>query len=229
MFRAIVFAAVLAGVAAGLFATAVQSARVIPLIHEAETYEQASGSNHHEADDQAEEKAWAPEGWLERTTFTVIANVLAAVAFALLLAAAFALRGGVDWYVGVLWGLGGYAAFVLAPALGLPPEVPGAAAADLVARQLWWSGTALATALGLASIFLFRRPVTVALGVFLVVLPHLVGAPQPADHHGLAPADLAHAYVVATLVSEFLFWVVLGGLTGFFFARLAAAPQRAPA
>ena len=43
MFRAIVFAAVLAGVAAGLFATAVQSARVIPLIQEAEIYEQASG------------------------------------------------------------------------------------------------------------------------------------------------------------------------------------------
>ena len=229
MFRAIVFAAVLAGVAAGLFATAVQSARVIPLIQEAETYEQASGSGHHEADGHAEGEGWAPEGWLERTTFTVITNVLAAVAFALLLAAAFALRGGVDWYVGVLWGLGGYAAFVLAPALGLPPEVPGAATADLGPRQLWWSGTALATGLGLASIFLFRRPVTVALGVFLVVLPHLIGAPQPADHHGLAPADLAHAYVVATLVSEFLFWVVLGGLTGFFFARLAAAPQRAPA
>ena len=229
MFRAIVFAAALAGLAGGVFATVVQSARIIPLILEAETYEQASDSGHHEAGGQAEEEAWAPDGWLERTAFTVLANVLAAVAFALLMAAAFALRGEVDWYSGVLWGMGGYAAFVLAPALGLPPEVPGAAAAELGPRQLWWSGTALATGLGLGAIFLLRRPVWVAVGAFLLVVPHLIGAPQPADHHGLAPAELARTFVVATLVTEFLFWVVLGGLTGFFFARFAATPRRAPA
>ncbi|MEI2612914.1 MAG: CbtA family protein [Candidatus Promineifilaceae bacterium] len=40
-------------------------------------------------------------------------------------------------------------AFQLAPAFGLPPELPGMAAADLGARQVWWCGTALATGVGI--------------------------------------------------------------------------------
>lgn len=39
---------------------------------------------------------------------------------------------------GLLWGLAGCATFVLAPTLGLPPELPGTAAADLTLRQTWW-------------------------------------------------------------------------------------------
>ena len=226
MFRTIVYTAVLAGIVGGLIATAVQSARVIPLILEAETYEHAAepAGGGQEPADAVRDEAWAPESWLERTGFTLIANVLTAVAYALLLSAAFALGSGADWYSGALWGLGGFAAFVLAPALGLPPEIPGADAANLGDRQLWWIGTVFATGLGLGLIFLLRYPVTLALGAVLVVLPHLIGAPQPVQHDGLVPADLVSAYVSATLVSEFLFWLVLGGLTGFFFARLTAEP-----
>ena len=39
----------------------------------------------------------------------------------------------------VIWGLAGYAVFHLAPAFSLPPEVPGVAAADVTARQIWCS------------------------------------------------------------------------------------------
>ena len=48
------------------------------------------------------------------------ATLLTAIGFALLLAAALALTGGAGWHRGMLWGLGGYAAFVLAPSIGLP-------------------------------------------------------------------------------------------------------------
>ena len=46
MFQRIFFAAVVSGVIAGLFATAVQSVQVIPLIYEAEKYEKAGTRPH---------------------------------------------------------------------------------------------------------------------------------------------------------------------------------------
>jgi adenosylcobinamide kinase/adenosylcobinamide-phosphate guanylyltransferase len=52
----------------------------------------------------------------------------------------------------MFWGLAGFAVFTLAPGLGLPPELPAMPAADLLARQVWWIGTAAATAIGLADL-----------------------------------------------------------------------------
>ena len=41
--------------------------------------------------------------------------------------------------------MAGFAAFVLAPALQMPPELPGAAAIDVTIRQAAWLGIAVAT------------------------------------------------------------------------------------
>ena len=46
---------------------------------------------------------------------------------------------------GLLWGLAGFLAVNLAPAAGLSPELPGMPAGDLLARQVWWVGTIIAT------------------------------------------------------------------------------------
>jgi cobalt transporter subunit CbtA len=231
MFRQIVFAAAAAGLLGGLLITAMQYVSVIPLILEAETFETAAAHDHGsgqstagEADAAvAEAEAWAPEDGLERALYTVAANVLMAIGFALVLAAGFALTGRGGWRTGVYWGLAGFAAFMLAPAIGLPPEVPGAEAAPLVERQLWWLGTIAATAGGLALIFLTRSWQWIAVGAALIVLPHLIGAPQPEHHGGLAPDSLAREFVVAVLVTGFLFWLALGALSGFFYKRFAAA------
>ena len=77
---------------------------------------------------------------------TLAVNVVSGIGFALLLVAASEFAGGIaNWRQGVLWGLAGFAVFTLAPGLGLPPELPAMPAADLVARQIWWIGTVLAT------------------------------------------------------------------------------------
>jgi cobalt transporter subunit CbtA len=219
MFRRIVFAAALAGLIAGVFATAFQWISVIPLILEAETYESA-GAVDHDATEEGATEAWAPADGIERTFYTLLANILTGVAFALLLGAAFALIGDVDWRRGVYWGTGGFATFMLAPALGLPPEIPGAIAASLEDRQVWWLATVIATGAGLALVFRTRNPEWIAAGAVLIVAPHLIGAPQPAEHGGLAPDSLAREFAIAALVSGFLFWLVLGALSGFFFERL---------
>jgi cobalt transporter subunit CbtA len=227
MFRQIVFAAALAGLLGGLLITAMQYVSVIPLILEAETFETAAAHDHGDGagatDAAVAEEEWAPSDGLERGLYTVAANVLMAIGFALVLAAGFALTGHAGWRTGLYWGLAGFAAFMLAPAIGLPPEVPGAEAAPLVERQLWWLGTIAATAGGLALMFLTRSWQWIAVGAALVVLPHLIGAPQPEHHGGLAPDSLAREFVVAVLVTGFLFWLALGALSGFFYKRFAAA------
>ena len=228
MFREIVFAALVAGVVAGLFVSALQSVRVVPLIYQAERYEVASDDSHRPAgaarDDHREEgKAWAPKQGLERAAYTVLANVLMGIGFALLLSAAYALRSGVGWREGLVWGLGGFAAFNLAPAFGLPPELPGMAADNLEARQIWWIGTAAASS-GALLLIAFARPAAIkALGVGLLALPHLIGAPHATDLGSKVPAELAAAFVSATLVTNLLFWLVIGGLAANTYKRFAAA------
>jgi cobalt transporter subunit CbtA len=156
--------------------------------------------------------------------FTLLADLIIGIGFAFILVGGIALSGrDITWRQGILWGLAGFAAFYGAPALGLPPEVPGMQAADLVARQIWWISTAIATAAGLALAIFSRRPVLIVAGVVLILLPHVVGAPQHEPVSGLLPAEIAAQFAVASLVTVELFWMLLGGLTGYFYGRFGRA------
>jgi len=222
LFRSIVFAAALAGLAAGLFATVAQMVGTVPLILKAETFEHAAAAGHDHGDEGG--AAWAPRDGLERTLFTTLANLVTGVAFALLLVAAYAVRGrAIGWREGLFWGIAGFAVFSLAPFLGLPPELPGMPVAPLGARQVWWLATAAATAAGLALIAFRATPLSAAAGVVLLVAPHLVGAPAPPETPTAVPEALARSFVVAVTVTSFLFWVVLGVSSALFYRHLGPA------
>jgi len=152
----------------------------------------------------------------------VLANIVTGIGFALVLVAASELAGGIaSWREGLIWGLAGFAVFTLAPGLGLPPELPAMPAADLTARQVWWIGTAAATAAGLALIA-FRRTLPLALlGLALIVVPHMIGAPQPESHETPIPENLHHSFVVAVTVTNLIFWVALGMLVAVFRQRVS--------
>ena len=223
MLRRLLLIAILAGAAAGLVATALQGAKLWPLIAAAEQFEQAGAAGHQHAEGTAahSDDDWRPADGVERIAFTALFNILAGFGFALLLNGLLLLRGKpLDVATGAMWGLAGFACFALAPALGLPPELPGMAAGDLLDRQVWWIATALASAGGLALIA-FARPAAVkALGVVVLALPHIVGAPH-ADEAGGVPAELAAQFVAASLVAAAVFWIVLGALSGWLHRRLA--------
>ena len=215
-FRGIVFTALIGGLIAGFVLTAIQTFKVSPLIFQAEVYEQSSPGA---ASD--EHQPWAPEDGIERWAYTLLFNVLTGIAFALLLTAAFALKGGIDWRRGLLWGLAGYAVFNLAPAFGLPPELPGAQAAELETRQIWWAGTVLATAVGLWLVAFAGQTWMRLAGAMIVALPHVVGAPHLEFVSGSLPAELAAAFVSASLVANLLFWLAIGGVSGYAYRRIA--------
>ncbi|MET0264870.1 MAG: CbtA family protein [Duganella sp.] len=252
IFNGIVRTAAAAGIIAGLLLTGVQHLQVIPIISQAEVYESSQeaqpvvvahehatqagaehGHDHENAHAHASEEAhshggWEPEDGLERTLYTVLADVSMAVGYALLLAALICLRGNgngnaINWPSGLLWGAAGYAVFFIAPSLGLPPELPGTAAAPVAARQGWWLCTALSTAVALGMLVFGRksgRRLWLTVGaVALLCVPHLVGAPQPLVHASAAPAELASSFIVATALANAVFWLALGGLTGYFSKR----------
>ena len=225
MFRRIFLTALLAGTIAGLFAAGVQQLKLVPLIAAAEVYEAAASPAHsdHRHDAAAE---WQPSAGPERTLYTLLADTLTGVGFALALTgcAALARRRGYafDAWRGLLWGAAGYAAFVLSPAIGLPPELPGMVGAALAERQRWWALAATATVAGLALIVFARPPALRVAGASLLPLPHLIGAPQAGHGAGAVPPELAAEFAVASLAAAAGFWLLLGGLSGWLYRRLGS-------
>jgi cobalt transporter subunit CbtA len=230
-FRNIVLLAAIVGVIAGIGMTAAQQLTTVPLILKAEIYEQAEEAkappaHTHESEAAAEHEhggGWAPQDGFERTAFTLAANVLTGIGFALLLIAVSELAGGIlNWRQGVFWGLAAFAVFTLAPGLGLPPELPAMPAAELGARQAWWVATALSTAGGIALLVYGRSLLAALAGVALLVAPHVFGAPQALSHDSPIPENLHHNFVVAVVMTTLVFFVLLGGLTGYFRRRLVS-------
>jgi cobalt transporter subunit CbtA len=238
MFKRIAQTAGFSGLLAAIFLTLLQSLWVTPLILQAETYEnspdavaehsheasQAAAHEHaHEAAEPAahshDSEAWAPQDGWQRTLSTGLSNLVVAIGFALMLAGLFTLRAPNKTWKGLLWGFAGFATFCLAPAAGLPPEVPGTAAADLVQRQTWWIGTALATATSLGLLAFAKHWTLRVAGLVLIAVPHLIGAPQPEVHSSLAPEALAQQFVLASLLTNALFWAALGLASAWFFSR----------
>lgn len=214
------------GLLAALLLTLLQSFWVAPLILQAESFEKAppaaevvhehaAGAAAHSHDAQA----WEPEDGWQRVLSTTGGNLVVAVGFALMLAGLYTLRAPTRTAQGLLWGLAGYATFVLAPTLGLPPELPGTAAADLTLRQTWWIGTAAATAAGLALIVFGRNWLLKGLGLAILAVPHFIGAPQPEVHSMLAPEALEAQFKIASQLTNVAFWLALGLISAWLFRR----------
>jgi cobalt transporter subunit CbtA len=234
MLKRIAQTAGFAGLFAAIVLTLLQSLWLTPLILQAETFEGsepaaavvsghshvAAAAPHGHADGHSHDgEAWAPEDGWQRTLATGLSNLVVAVGFALMLAGLFTLRAPGRTWQGLLWGLGGFATFSLAPSVGLPPELPGTAAAELLLRQYWWIGTAVATAVGLGLLAFARHWALRILGLALLAIPHLIGAPQPEVHSSLAPAALEREFILASLLTNALFWSVLGLAAAWFYSR----------
>ena len=249
--RRLFFAAIAAGVLVGIIMTAVYQVTTVPILLEAETYE--TGQHQfpparadfastvirilpngtpavrtwliHTDGDGDRTKTWAPSDGLERIAYTLIATILLSIGYALILVVGMTLRGGrTDARNGVVWGAGGCIVFTLAPALGLPPEIPGLATADLVDRQIWWIATAVATAIGLWLLVFSEVVILKPAAVAIMVIPHVVGAPTlPEAGASNAPAELAAHFAAASITVGALFWALLGCLSGYFHGKLMPA------
>jgi cobalt transporter subunit CbtA len=225
MFKTITLPAVLSGVMAALLLTLVQQLWVTPLILQAETYETAAEAlpHQHTAEQLHEENAWQPENGWQRTLTTASGNTVLAIGFALLLTGFYSFYPPLTVRYGMAWGLAGYAVFFVAPSLGLPPELPATAAAELLTRQYWWLATVFATAIGLGLLFLQTNKILRVVGLVLLAIPHIIGAPQPEVPSSLSPEELQNQFRYATAWTNALFWLLLGVLSAVLFKHFSDA------
>ena len=158
---------------------------------------------------------WEPQEGIERAAYTLAADVLIGVGYAFLLVGAISTSGrSVTTGSGMAWGAAGFAVFVAAPSLGLPPEPPGGHAAELLSRQIWWLGTACATAAGLWLLLMQRKGLLRVAGVALLAVPHVIGAPRLTDAGVETHGELTRQFIWASLAANAALWAALGLAVG---------------
>lgn len=241
MIARVLTAALAAGFLAAVVASVLQAFTTTPLILRAEAFERqaataaertgliAKAHLAHEHPAQAIDAGaeWRPAEGVPRAVFTGLATLLSGVGYALLLSALLLGAGsGFSLRETLPWAIGGFLAVNLAPAMGLPPELPGMGGGSLAARQAWWLAAALGTGLGLYLVGIVRARWAVALGLAAMVGPHVVGAPHAAAASGV-PAVLAAQFAARSLAVAFVFWAVLGLALGWIWPRLE--PKADPA
>jgi hypothetical protein len=68
-----------------------------------------------------------------------------------------------------------------------------------------------------------RRLVYRVIGVGLLIVPYVIGAPEPPEIGGNVPPGLVAKFVVASLAAAGVFWLLLGAITGCSYQRLGRA------
>ena len=223
LFRRIILAALFVGLLSGLALSAAQITVVNPIIFAAEAFE-VDVAHVHAEHDHGEEQ-WAPADGAERTGYTIVANVSAGIGFAAIMLALMSQLqlqrvAQVSVAKGLVWGVGGFVAFFVAPGLGLPPEIPGIEAAPVENRQTWWLFAVVSVGGGLL-VMSFAPLKFKALGALLALLPYLLNIPH---HRGAAFSHpdpdavaaltrLHQEFIVASGFSNLVFWIILGALS----------------
>ncbi len=237
--------ALFAGLAAGLIAVLLQYFLTEPLILEAEQYE--SGAKVHFAGvPAAQEAAPAPSSEMHmqedpedvslfhRFGLAFAADFITFIAWGLIMVAGFGVAEHFGRHVSLndalWWGVGGFVAVHLAPGVGLSPELPGILAAPLHARQIWWVMTVISAAGAMALIGYGRNVLAIGAALILLVVPHIIGAPELDEFTGKVPPELAGTYVAHAYAVAFAAWMTLSFVAGYFWNRnKAAVPSMNPA
>ncbi|CAA0099262.1 Uncharacterised protein [BD1-7 clade bacterium] len=234
LFSRIVYASLLVGLLSALVLSAVQQWQVAPIIFAAEAYEgaeytptlaaeEADGHSHeHGHHDHSHGEEWAPADGAERLFYSLMSNLFAGIGFSLVLMAIMSqlqLRGMINLTPakGILWGFAGFVAVFAAPAIGLPPEIPGIEAPPVEYRQIWWLLTVALTGAGIAVLIFASIRYKVA-GLALMLLPHIIGAPMISGAEFKHPdpvvvaelTSLHHEFITISAVANLLFWLVIG-------------------
>jgi cobalt transporter subunit CbtA len=217
MIARVLLAVVLSGIAAGLVMGLIQHVRLTPLILEAETFEHVVHGHGGEAHSHGD-TTWSPTNGLERTAYTTLTAVISAVGFGLLMiGVALTLKIPFNQKNAWIWGLCGFAAVSLAPAIGLPPELPGMPSAAFNSRMFWWGGTVMMTGMGLASLYyVYIGKSAWSPATTFLLWPHIFPAPQTTSETAShLPAHLAAQFVTASLSANLVMWLVLSIALGF--------------
>lgn len=216
--------ALFAGAAAGLIAGLLQLVFVQPVLLHAELYEGGDLVHFGALAVSAHPELPGFDG--VRDGLSLIFTMLTYTGYALILIAFMSVaqdRGAqINARTGIIWGVAGFVVFHFAPGFTLAPEVPGVAAADVGARQIWWFATVAATGVALWLIAFGSGWPMWGVAIVLLGLPHLIGAPQPDTFAGPVPPEIAALFASRALGVGMAAWVLLGAFAGYFWQKEAA-------
>jgi cobalt transporter subunit CbtA len=239
MLTRVLWVGLVAGLLAGLLIALLQQVTTTPLILLAETYEEAGAAAPAPAtaadatkahDHAAHDHGWSPSPGLPRFFFTAVTTIATAIGMSLLLMAGMIFAGDdIDERRALAWGIAGFVATGLAPAAGLAPELPGSGAGELIARQAWWIGTAVATSVALWGFLRVRHPAVRIGAVVLLLAPHVIGAPHPHALESKVPGEIAAQFAALSLVLQGLLWTSAGLAVGLLWPRLSPRSAGRPA
>jgi len=221
MYSRILISAIFAGAAAGLFAGILQLIFVQPVLLHAELYE--SGELVHFGGTANSAHPALPGFDVMRDGLSLIFTMLIYTGYALLMIAMMNIaeeRGAqIDGRWGIIWGVAGFVAFHLAPGFTLAPEVPGVAAADVTARQVWWFATVISAAIAMWLLAFGGNWAMWGAAAVLLMAPHLIGAPEPDSFTGPVPTEIGALFAARALGVGLAAWVLLGCFAGFLWQR----------
>jgi cobalt transporter subunit CbtA len=249
-FRNIVFSAFVVGIIVGSLYGLFQQYQINPIIYAAESFEvsdieaPANTVTHNDAEaahshDHGDGTGWSPANEFQRVAATLAANIVAAIAFSLILISVMSfhnlksIKPKLNWKTGILWGVALMLSMFVAPSLlGLHPEIPGTISESLGQRQVWWISSTVATATGLMLIY-YAAPVFKIAGAALLILPQLLGAPMPETHSyvitnpsAIESLDqLTGQFVIMTTIGMTIFCLLIGTLCGFASTRFIRFKQ----
>jgi len=222
MFSRIMVSGLFAGAIAGIIAGFLQWYFVQPVLLHSELYETGILTHF----DGSSNSAHPDLEYIQpmRDGLSLIFSMLIYTGYALILIAAMTLRQQksettITFHQGIIWGVSGFFVMHLAPAISLPPEVPGAAAAELQPRQIWWFATTLLTAGGLWIIAFTEKVSSFIIGAALILVPHIFGAPEPDIFTGPAPTEIGALFASRALGVGLISWAILGVLSAFFLQK----------
>ncbi|KJZ23864.1 CbtA family protein [Tritonibacter mobilis] len=220
MFGRILTSALFAGAAAGLIAALLQLFFVQPVLLHAELYE--SGELVHFGGEAVSAHPDLPGLFDEpmRNLLSILFTMLTYTGYALVMVALMsqAERQGHEITArhGIIWGLAGFVTFHFAPGLTLAPEVPGVAAADVGARQVWWVATVASAGVAMWLIAFGGNLVAYVIAALLLVAPHVIGAPEPDSFTGPVPTEIGALFAARAFGIGMAAWVLLGAFCAYF-------------
>jgi len=222
MYSRLLISALFAGAAAGLIIGLLQLIFVQPVLLHAELYE-GGDLVHFGAAKPLTAHPDLPGFDAMRDGLSVIFTMLTYTGYALIMVALMGIaedRGAtIDGRTGILWGIAGFVTFHLAPGFSLAPEVPGVAAADVTARQIWWFATVGAAGVALWLIAFAQTWAMWGVAVILLLAPHVVGAPEPDVFTGPVPTEIGALFAARAFGVGLAAWVLLGCFAGYFWQR----------
>ena len=227
MFSRILTSALFAGAAAGLIAALLQLVFVQPVLLHAELYE--TGELVHFGGAAVSAHPELPGFDLMRDGLSIVFTMLTYTGYALVMVALMSVAEGrgaeINARAGLIWGLAGFITFHFAPGLTLAPEVPGVAAAAVGDRQVWWTATVAAAGIAMWLIAFGGNKISYLIAAVLLLVPHLIGAPEPDVFSGPGPTEIGALVAARAFGVGMVAWVLVGTFAGYFWQTEGARAE----